>query len=206
MLGMCAIIILRLSRLYQCNVNNCCKWGIISFHWTFSSKNPVYAKILQWMVLLPPLGVTLNAWFTTNGRWAKNCTHMQVVWTRNNIEWSWVWSLFRLGQNKSLKGKLYFVTVKLANCTWLPVLYSCDLRQGQFYCILNILDFWRLVKGWSTSLQVRRMQLLLLDSPNKRTKLTIWQQATSHYFLLFSQEHLKNHPKTVLKHVSQQVS
>ena len=73
----CAIIIiLRLSRLYQCNVNNCCKWGIISFHWTFPSKNPVYAKILLWMVLLPPLGVTLNAWFTTNGRGAKNCTHM----------------------------------------------------------------------------------------------------------------------------------
>jgi len=48
------------------------------------------------------------------------------------------------------------------------------------------------------------MQLLLLESPNKRTKLTKWQQATSHYFLLFSQEHLKNHPKTVHKHVSQQ--
>jgi len=48
------------------------------------------------------------------------------------------------------------------------------------------------------------MQLLLLESPNKRTKLIIWQQATSHYFLLFSQDHLKNHPKTVRKHVSQQ--
>jgi len=31
------------------------------------------------MVLLPPLGLTLNAWFVTNGLWAKNCTHKQVV-------------------------------------------------------------------------------------------------------------------------------
>jgi len=44
--------------------------------------------------------------------------------------------------------------------------------------MLNILDFWRLVKGWPTSLQLRRMQLMLSESPNKRTKLTIWQQAT----------------------------
>ena len=48
----CAVIIisLRLSRLSQCNVNHCCKWDIIRFSWTFSSKNPVCAKILQWMV------------------------------------------------------------------------------------------------------------------------------------------------------------
>ena len=31
-------------------------------------------------------------------------------------------------------------------------------------------------------------------------RLSFWP---SHYFLLFSQEHLKNHPKTVLKHISQ---
>ena len=34
------------------------------------------------------------------------------------------------------------------------------------------------MKGWPTSLQFRRMQLLLSESLNKQTKLTIWQQAT----------------------------
>jgi len=31
-------------------------------------------------------------------------------------------------------------------------------------------------------------------------RLLLWP---SHYFLLFSQEHLKHHPKTVLKHIIQ---
>ena len=61
-------------------------------------------------------------------------------------------------------------------------LFLCFIRviynKGQFYCILNILGFWRLGKGWPTSLQFRRMQLLLSESLNKRTKLTVWQQAT----------------------------
>ena len=74
---LCAVIIITPKLpIYQCNANNCCKWDIIRFRWTFSSKNPVCAKILQWMVLLPLLGVTLNAWFTTTGMWAENCTHM----------------------------------------------------------------------------------------------------------------------------------
>ena len=34
-------------------------------------------------------------------------------------------------------------------------------------------------------------------------RLLFWP---SHYFLLFSQERLKNHPKTVLKHISQHSS
>jgi len=89
----CAVSLLRLSRL-NCNVNNCCEWDIISFSWTFPSKNPVCAKNWQWMILLSPLGVTLNAWFVTNGLRAKNCTHMHVVWSEHAIiEWSWVWSL-----------------------------------------------------------------------------------------------------------------
>ena len=45
-------------------------------------------------VATPPFGLTLNAWFVTNGLWAKNCMHMQVVWSEHAmIEWSWVWSL-----------------------------------------------------------------------------------------------------------------
>ena len=39
----CAVSLLRLSRLNR-NVNNCCEWYIISFSWTFPSKNPVCAK------------------------------------------------------------------------------------------------------------------------------------------------------------------
>ena len=93
----CAVIIITPKSpipIYS-NVNNCCKWDIISFSWTFSSKIPVCAKILQWMVLLPLLGLTLNAWFTTNGMWAKNCT--QYKWCELAIiEWSWVWSLLLL--------------------------------------------------------------------------------------------------------------
>jgi len=90
---LCAVIIIT-PKLPQFNVNNCCEWDIISFFWSFSSKNLVCAKNLQWMVLLPPLGLTLNAWFVTNGLWAKNCMHMQVVWSEHAmIEWSWVWSL-----------------------------------------------------------------------------------------------------------------
>jgi len=47
------------------------------------------------------------------------------------------------------------------------------------------------------------MQLasFIITKHNLPFRLLFWP---SHYFLLLSQEYLRNHPKTVLKHISQQ--
>ena len=88
----CAVIIisLRLSRLSQCNVNNCCKWDI-SFSWTLSSENPVCAKILQCIVCCH-----LLVWRWMLGSPRAGCgqrTAPICKWCEDTIiEWLWVWS------------------------------------------------------------------------------------------------------------------
>ena len=85
------IISLCLSRLSQCNVNNCCKWDIISFSWTISSKNPVCAKILQWIVCCH-----LLVWRWMLGSPRTGCgqrTAPICKWCEHAIiESSWMWS------------------------------------------------------------------------------------------------------------------
>jgi len=102
----CAEIIVGLC-YYWCNINGCCKWDIISFSWTFT-KNPVS----QWMVLLPPLGMTLIVGLTMNHGCAQRIASICKWCEHTIIEWPCVGfiRLFGLSDSSSyirLKYKLF---------------------------------------------------------------------------------------------------